>query len=262
MLYALPIVLLAAAALYFFVFRQEDPRTAAHPESWDKLLLAHVSFYQQLNGRARKRFRNRMLFFIEETYIEAVGFELEELDTVLVAASAVIPVFKFEEWHYENLSGVVIYPDNFNEDMDFDENHPDRMIGGMVGNGRYENQMILSRASLHHGFDNNSDKNNTGIHEFVHLIDKVDGETDGVPERLLDQSYVLPWINLMHQEMEAIDQNKSDIRKYGGTNQAEFFAVAAEYFFSRPKLMKRKHPELYKMLTMCFDPRKRKASVV
>jgi hypothetical protein len=257
LVYILPLILIAAAALYFFVFRESDSRTVAHPESWDGLLLKHVEFYKNLSGRSKKRFRGRMMFFLEETYVESVGFELEELDTVLVAASAVIPIFKFKEWYYENLSGVIIYPDNFNEDLGFDKEHPDRIIGGMVGNGRYENQMILSRSSLYHGFKNSTDKTNTGVHEFVHLIDKVDGQTDGVPERLLEKSYVLPWINLMHQEMEAINGNKSDLRAYGGTNQAEFFAVAAEYFFSRPKLMKKKNPELYKMLSMCFDPSQR-----
>ncbi len=53
--------------------------------------------------------------------------------------------------------------------------------------------------------------------------------------------------------MEAINNNKSDIRSYGGTSQTEFFAVASEYFFERPKLMKRKHPELYRMLEDCFQ---------
>ncbi|WP_194852479.1 M90 family metallopeptidase [Nonlabens antarcticus] len=259
MLYILPLLLVAAAALYFFVFREPEARTTAHPDGWHAVLLKEVDFYKKLKNKDKKRFRNRMMFFLEETYVESIGFELEELDKILVAASAVIPVFRFKEWHYTNLSGVIIYPENFNKDLGFDEGHPDRMIGGMVGNGAYENQMILSRSSLYHGFSNNSDKHNTGVHEFVHLLDKVDGETDGVPERLLQQSYVIPWINLMHKEMEAIDNNKSDIRKYGGTNQAEFFAVAAEYFFSRPKLLKRKHPELYKMLSMCFDPEHNKA---
>ncbi|MEP2968061.1 zinc-dependent peptidase, partial [Nonlabens ulvanivorans] len=41
---------------------------------------------------------------------------------------------------------------------------------------------------------------------------------------------------------------------YGGSSQIEFFAVAAEYFFSRPKLMKRKHPDIYQMLSKCFTP--------
>ena len=40
--------------------------------------------------------------------------------------------------------------------------------------------------------------------------------------------------------MEAISDNHSDIRKYGGTNEAEFFAVASEYFFERPDLLKKK----------------------
>ena len=53
--------------------------------------------------------------------------------------------------------------------------------------------------------------------------------------------------------MEAINDNHSDIRKYGGTNQAEFFAVASEYFFERPDLLKSKHPELYEMLVKCFN---------
>tara|TARA_R110000765_G_scaffold9911_3_gene30825 strand:+ start:227 stop:403 length:177 start_codon:yes stop_codon:yes gene_type:complete len=53
--------------------------------------------------------------------------------------------------------------------------------------------------------------------------------------------------------MEAINDNHSDIRKYGGTNEAEFFAVASEYFFERPDLLKKKHPELYKVLVECFN---------
>jgi Mlc titration factor MtfA (ptsG expression regulator) len=57
----------------------------------------------------------------------------------------------------------------------------------------------------------------------------------------------------MYEEMEAINNNDSDIRKYGGTKQAEFFAVASEYFFERPDLFERKHPELYEMLRLCFQ---------
>ena len=86
----------------------------------------------------------------------------------------------------------------------------------------------------------------------MHLIDKLDDSTDGIPERLLEHQYTIPWLTLIHKEMEAINDNHSDIRKYGGTNQAEFFAVASEYFFERPDLLKKKHPELYKMLVECF----------
>ena len=122
----------------------------------------------------------------------------------------------------------------------------------MVGTGQFENHMILSRKALHFGFNNKTDKGNTAIHEFVHLLDKMDGEVDGVPEQLLGKENIVPWLDMMHTEMEAINNDASDIRKYGGTSKIEFFAVAAEYFFERPDLFKRKHPGLYKMLEVCF----------
>jgi len=34
---------------------------------------------------------------------------------------------------------------------------------------------------------------------------------------------------------------------YGASNQAEFFAVAAEYFFERPDLLQSNHPQLYQL---------------
>ncbi|GEQ86898.1 hypothetical protein ULMS_24060 [Patiriisocius marinistellae] len=127
------------------------------------------------------------------------------------------------------------------------------MIAGLVGTGRFEKQMILSKRAIHHAFENNTDKHNTPVHEFVHLLDKLDGETDGIPERLLEHKYIIPWTKLMHDEMESINNNESDIRKYGGTNQGEFFAVVSEYFFERPDLFEKKHPELYQMLVRCFQ---------
>jgi Mlc titration factor MtfA (ptsG expression regulator) len=58
---------------------------------------------------------------------------------------------------------------------------------------------------------------------------------------------------MIHQKIEEIYAKKSDINPYGGTNKAEFFAVISEYFFERPKLLKKKHPDLYQMLEEIFD---------
>ena len=56
----------------------------------------------------------------------------------------------------------------------------------------------------------------------------------------------------------------SDIDPYGLTNEAEFFAVTTEYFFERPGVMERKHPELYAMLSRVFHqaPAARAAKMV
>ncbi|MFT5229474.1 MAG: Mlc titration factor MtfA (ptsG expression regulator), partial [Urechidicola sp.] len=63
----------------------------------------------------------------------------------------------------------------------------------MVGTGRFQKQMILSKAALRKGFFNITDKRNRAIHEFVHLMDKMDGETDGIPEGLLEKQFIIPW---------------------------------------------------------------------
>ena len=244
-------IILVGIAVYTFVSTKKKP-AKPFPEPWHALLLEHVQFYNDLSNVEQKRFQKRMMIFLSEVYLDSVGFELDDLDKVLIAASAVIPVFSFPEWHYTNLSTVLVYPDNFNEDLGFAETDEKRHISGIVGNGRFEKQMILSRKALHYGFHPCSYKTNTAIHEFVHLIDKSDGITDGVPEQLIAKPYIVPWLQQIHKEMEAINKNKSDIRNYGGTNEAEFLAVASEYFFEQPKLMKKKHPKLYKMLKACF----------
>ncbi|WP_338140805.1 M90 family metallopeptidase [Wenyingzhuangia gilva] len=234
-----------------YSYQKDKPnKKAIIPVDLEEILESNVLFYQKLEKKEKELFRVKVKTFLKEVYIDAVGFELETLDIVLVAASAIIPVFYFDTWQYRNLSSVIIYPDNFNSDLMYRGDN--RVVAGMIGSGRYENQMILSRKALHHGFKNNTDKSNTAIHEFVHLIDKSDGIVDGVPSALLTNAYVIPWLKLIHQEMESINNDTSDIRGYGGTNQQEFFAVAAEYFFERPDLLKRKHPELFKMMEMCF----------
>ena len=56
----------------------------------------------------------------------------------------------------------------------------------------------------------------------------------------------------MHNSMQKIMKEKSDINPYGATNEAEFFAVVSEYFFERPDLLQERHPELYDLLTKIF----------
>ena len=53
--------------------------------------------------------------------------------------------------------------------------------------------------------------------------------------------------------MAEIEACTSDINRYALTNEAEFFAVIAEYFFERPGVMQRKHPTLYEALERVFN---------
>lgn len=259
MLTFLVFALLLIFAIYSFSKIKQKSATS-FPRHWHTILLDKVLFYEKLSKPDQFVFQKRMMLFLSEVNIDGVSIEVEELDEILISASAVIPVFGFKLWHYNNLSGIILYPDTFNEDLQFSKQKKSRRILGMVGTGRFEKQMILSRKALRQAFSNDTDKHNTPVHEFVHLVDKMDGATDGIPEHLLGRDYIKPWLELMHCEMKSINNDQSDIRKYALTNEAEFFAVVSEYFFERPKLFKRKHPKLYKMLQLCFqqNPAKRK----
>jgi len=216
----------------------------------DVVLEEHVLFFKKLSSSDRKIFEEKVKQFLENVIITPVNTAITDTDKLLIGAGAIIPVFRFPSWEYLNLKEVLVYSDTFN--MDFQSEGEGRDIAGLVGTGVYNGKMLLSLEALRSGFENTTDKRNTVIHEFVHLIDKTDGETDGIPELLLDKQYVLPWLDLMHKEMKSILEDKSDIDDYGLTNQAEFFAVAAEYFFERPDLLEEKHPQLFAMLQKMF----------
>ncbi|MEP0214028.1 MAG: M90 family metallopeptidase [Cellulophaga sp.] len=252
MFYTIGFTLLIAFAIYAFIITR-NKKVEKFPSNWHTLLVSKVRFYKKLSSSEQQRFQKRIMLFLSEVHIESVGFRVDDIDKILIASSAVIPVFNFTEWHYKHLSTVLIYPEHFNEDLSFAKKDKDRNIAGMVGNGQFKNQMLLSRKALHNGFKNKSRIHNTGIHEFIHLIDKQDGVIDGIPERLLNEPYIIPWLKTIHKKMEDINDNKSDIRNYGGTNEAEFLAVASEYFFEKPEIMKKKHPDLYQMLKSCFQ---------
>ncbi len=215
------------------------------------ILQKNVTFYSNLDGIAKILFETRLQKFLAAVKITGINTIVEPIDKVFIAASAIIPIFCFKNWEYNNLNEVLLYPDSFNEEFNVN-GLPERPVLGMVGSGAMQQVMILSQSALREGFVNKTDKNNTGIHEFVHLIDKSDGEVDGVPEYLLNKQYLLPWINLMHKNIKEILADKSDINPYGATNKAEFFAVVSEYFFERPDLLKIKHPELYELLEQLF----------
>ena len=219
----------------------------------EEVLDTHVAFFRKLDEENKIRFEKEVKEFLQEVKITGVNTPINDVDKILVASSAVIPVFSFPGSKYPNLHEVLVYADAINMDFQSEGNN-NRDILGMVGTGYMEGKMLLSKPALQAGFSNKSDKRNTAIHEFVHLIDKSDGETDGVPKLLLDKQYVLPWLDLIHSEMEKIKDGDSDIDAYGYTNKSEFFAVAAEYFFERPDLFKEKHPQLFEMMEKIFTP--------
>jgi Mlc titration factor MtfA (ptsG expression regulator) len=246
--------------LYFYVLiavvvlglltRKKSTQATHFPEDWRRILDEKVLFYHNLTAPEKQRFEADIQRFLANVRITGVHTEIDITDKLLVASSAAIPVFGFPEWNYTFLNEVLLYPSSF--DSSYNINSQEEVITGMVGSGSMEGKMILSKPSLHRGFDNTTDKQNVGVHEFIHLLDKEDGEIDGIPATLHGKEYSLPWLELIRKKTAEIMKGKSDIHEYAATHQREFLTVVGEYFFERPDQLKQNHPELYDLLAVAF----------
>lgn len=199
-------------------------------DNWTDLL-QNVQFYKTLSLEHQQEFQKRVKEFILTTKVTGIDTQVTENDRVLIGASAIIPIFNFHNWNYHNLNEVLLYSDAF--DIDFRTKGKGRYaLGAVAEAGPLKNKLALSKKALHHGFDNKTDKLNTAIHEFVHLINGADGKIDGMPKALISEPNAIPWINLMYHKINEIRDNSSNIRDYGGANYVEFFAVTSEYFLN------------------------------
>lgn len=216
----------------------------------EKLLDQNIEFYQQISSPEKKEiFKNRIIHFIQDVKFTTVGNAKHTLlDEVMIASSAIIPLFAFPDWEYKNIHEIILYDDHFDTNYKVDEN---KHIMGMVGDGAMNDTMLLSLRALRAGFTS-EDGSQTALHEFVHLIDKADGTTDGVPEYLIPKELVTPWLKHIRSTIQEIKKEGNDINPYASTNEAEFFAVISEYFFEKPENLKLHHPELFEMLNDMF----------
>jgi Mlc titration factor MtfA (ptsG expression regulator) len=250
-----PSALLAGWIVYGWFTREVRRRRALlsqpFPPEWEAVLQRDVVFYRALNDSGRTRFRRELQVFLGEKRITGIKTDLDTTTRVLAGASAIIPIFGFPDWEWDQISEVLVYPGRFGMDFQLDDEASQNTLG-VVGTGVLNRVMILSKPDLVQGFRNPADKRNVGLHEFAHLVDKSDGTIDGVPQVGMDRGTVGPWIELMRRKMAEIEKGNSDLHPYALTNEAEFFAVATEYLFERPGLMRQKHPELFAALQGIF----------
>lgn len=243
--------------LYKYIIKKRLPANPellkqAFPQTYRAILTKHVLYYKNLPRERKAEFENRVLRFLSEKRISGVEVDVTDEDKLLVAASAIIPMFAFPYYNYPKVHEVLLYPNSFDTHFQTSDNAQARNILGMVGDGYMNGEVLLSKPDLESAFDGLRHRQNVGIHEFTHLIDRADGTIDGVPDILIEHSYSLVWLKEIKREMEKIRKGHSDIRPYALTNAAEFLAVVSEYFFDNPEKMKAHHPELYADMVQIF----------
>jgi len=204
----------------------------------------HISFYKKLTPRDKIIFEDRIGLFLAEITITEVAKDAPQKSTCLyVAASAVISFWGLPYWNYGELSEVLVYPDNFNEDNTID--HKGVIAGKVHHGGLMDNTMVLSLSSLKRGFLL-LDASNVGIHEFAHMLDKADESVDGIPAFIQGEERLI-WASLVERELRR-KVKQSTFNAYGLTSEEEFFAVLMEAYRENPRRIEKRYPELFAIL--------------
>jgi Mlc titration factor MtfA (ptsG expression regulator) len=219
------------------------------PESWRTLLLERYDHYERLDAAWRRRFEDDLRIFLAEKRISGVGLGVTEELRLLVAASAVTLSVGWPDYEWDQLTEVLLYPDDFDRDYAF---------GGKerAGEAHAWGTVILSVPALVESFEYPDDAYHVGLHEFAHLLDVDQTHFDGIPVGL-GGARAREWVTAAEKEMKRLREGRrSAFDDYGAHDPVEFFAVAVEAFFEIPQAVRRLHPGVYGMLSAYFgqDP--------
>ena len=228
--------------------RRRSLLAAPFPKAWRETLARAYDHYERLDGAWRARFEDDLRIFLAEKRVTGVGVEADEELRVLVAASAVSLSVGWPEYEWDQLTEVLLYPDDFDRDYRF---------GGdeRAGEAHPWGTVILSVPALLESFEVPDDAFHVGLHEFAHLVDVDQSHFDGIPVGLGGEQ-ARRWAAVAEREMERMRSGRSEFDDYGAHDPVEFFAVAVEAFFEVPQRVRRRHGEVYAILSSYFgqDP--------
>jgi Mlc titration factor MtfA (ptsG expression regulator) len=251
---AIALILTGAAEIFYLYFAVKRPYRRLKslrkpfPEEWRNILKKNSPFYANIDPDGKRQFEQDVRIFLDEYPIE--GIRRQEIDTekkLLIASGFATMLHGRPYWEPPIKDGVLVYPGRtFNKNYKIGK-------GNFAGMARANSPLIISQQSLEESFINPVDGNNVIFHEVAHYFDMEDGRAEGIPSYRLLSEKLNPWKRAITKEWEKALQGRSFLRPYAGTNEAELFAVATEFFFENPGVMKRKNPELYNLLKEFFN---------
>ncbi len=211
------------------------------PDAWMVILRERVPFFEGLPDDLKQTLTDYVRIFArEKTFIGAGGMEITDEVKVVIAACAVRLVLRLDLSYYDRLREIIVYPYIFK--------HPEGE-DALLGEASDWNTVVLSWPSVLEGLSNPRDGHETALHEFAHVLDRsADGAFDGTPKLRSRDNYG-PWAKVMSRHFLRLRDNDSVelkvLRPYGALNEAEFFAVATEAYFEKPRRMRKRLPDLY-----------------
>lgn len=100
--------ILILGAFVYFLLRKRKPLVVPDSRVIKDILQRHVLLYQGFSDDEKLRFENRVQNFLQKTTITGIKTNVEDLDKVLIASAAIIPIFAFKNWEYRNIHEVLL----------------------------------------------------------------------------------------------------------------------------------------------------------
>ena len=244
--------------------RRQRLRTQSFPPAWRSIITRNLPIFRRLPSEDQIELLSHVQVFLREKHFEGCGgLELNDEIRVTIAAQACLLLLHRKTDYYPKLTSILVYPAGYTayEKRPFAGNVWEEGGENRLGQtGRRLGSLVLAWDDVKRGAADPSDGTNLVLHEFAHQLDFEDNASDGAPA-LATRAEYLAWARVMNREFRALcDADRAGtptvLDRYGATNPAEFFAVATEAFFERPRVLRARHPELYAAFARFFrqDP--------
>ena len=254
---------------FFRTRRRRALLAESFPQQWETAIRERFVAFERLPRPVAERVRAGVRILLAEKNWEGCnGLDLtDEMRAVIAAQAALLlagdaaPPEK-ADW-FSPLSSVLVYPTAYRVTSS-------RLLGdatmgggptisgleGRLGEAHVGGPVVLSWPDVLAGAANPDDGRNLVFHEFAHVLDLADRYADGVPgltgaarhrwEAVADAAF--------QKHANAVEQGLPGLLDaYGATDPAEFFAVATECFFEKPRTLRMKLPDLFGILSEFYN---------
>ena len=233
------------------------------PPSWLVSIHQALPFFDKMSDDEQQQLLDLVrLFIADKTFHGCAGIQISDEIRLTIAAEACLLLLNRHTGIYPDLKHILVYPSAFR--AVHDTRNPDGTRSsterGLLGESWQTGKVIVSWDDVVSDAANFHDGHNVVLHEFAHQLDSEDGSANGAP--VMPVKRLQAWATVFSREFDelndAADRHHHAVMDYyGATNPAEFFAVATETFFEKPREMEHKHPDLFAQLSRYYrvDPR-------
>lgn len=213
-----------------------------------------------LDATRRQRIRQLTARFLHEKHITALaGLELDAVQRTQLAALCCLPLIEYGEAGLAGWTQVLVYPQAFRvhrshvDAAGVEHQYEDELIGESWDAG----PLVLSWADIRADLADPRAGFCVAIHEMAHKLDALDGAMDGTP--LLPRQWQREWALDFQRSFDGFvalveSGGQPAMDDYAAESPEEFFAVASEYHFSAPSLLREQLPSVAAHLQRLYGP--------